>query len=576
MSKRKINELTVREWYADYREMIYTYLVYLTLSTEVEEIVSQVIIESAKMSTLKRTSRLHPHVLVLSTARASVKRKHRKDSEQGVLTSLNTETNTSAEALKWIASVLALPEKEREVFVLREVLGLDSRQTSQIVKYTSIKVEDRLMHACAALQDELNNEYTKQLLRKLDSDPDSLYESLLPPHIRNSLLFKTLTQAPNPDAITVMYRKWQQSRTRRKLLVTSSSAVALIAVAGFAAWAYKPWVYLLRPVNPSAKTTVLRRQYVKGVGFVPRLPTVLPKGYHLLETTLQAGNRPDLSNEKSYTAFYWTGTKRPPSTLEIIESQNSNQIQFSSDSNPNSHSDRMTINSVKVQLNLNQQTNFATAQFHVHGTYYTLINQESQSPNHTATKQQLALKNSQRKQEIIDVVRSMIVHPKVLTQPVGYTFDNLHSLQELRTRLNFTPVLPQQMPHLNATGTTQFNGVIATHKNQKYGSFNVTYRSSNQMYTVNISESKGNVTNALGNPMAQAPHPSPNEKAAIIAGQKVYVQNQMLFWKSKQTGVSFQITLQRTQSSLQQSKVDLKPIAKQLIRKEQSLPGGAK
>ncbi len=159
---------TIEDWFMKYEQDITSYLIYYTGSTDVEDLVQETFLSALqKFSQFNHSS--HAKTWLISIARNLVIDRYRRTLIwERIRNSFVPETSLSNEIEKSIImnidnqqlyqAIRKLSPNYKEVVILRGILELSSRETSEILKCTTNKTNVLYHRALRKLKDLLEKE----------------------------------------------------------------------------------------------------------------------------------------------------------------------------------------------------------------------------------------------------------------------------------------------------------------------------------------------------------------------------------------------------------------------------------
>ncbi|MBS4199976.1 RNA polymerase sigma factor [Bacillus sp. FJAT-49732] len=162
------NHVKVEEWFLEYGDDVYNFLVYYTRSHDVEDIVHEVFLKAIK-SADKFEGRANPKTWLLSIARRLVIDQYRKEKRQKLLPvdllRNNAISNQSTEDLvigdetlnEIYSCVNSMKESYRNVLICRLILEYSVQETSEILGWSKSKVSITCHRALSSLKQMMVN-----------------------------------------------------------------------------------------------------------------------------------------------------------------------------------------------------------------------------------------------------------------------------------------------------------------------------------------------------------------------------------------------------------------------------------
>ena len=589
--KKKFDAGNVAAWYQEYRPYLETYVFYSLGTLDTGGIAVRALAETGRLiATLRRREAPDPLTLALALCHKTCKNKNKKAQQSRTYkensSALTAEfcarrgLSTNGESAQWMLQVLSLPSAERMVFVLREVLGLSSRRAGQILKLPGPKVESRLLVAAEALRDCLHTDTAGNLVRQLVDDEFSETDSVLQPTLRLELQFQSPEKEQWKEWLTESVAGWQQRRRRRRLTLILTPLATGVLLAGGACLYYKPWMYLMGPVQPRAATSALQAAYVKQVGFVPRLPSTTPPGWKVSLTMWQGpvpGTAP-VAGVGQINDFEEVFTNGKAQYIYILESDIHRNNPSTINQLPNQSLTTIKMNGVSVGISQSPQPDSATAQFTV-GTVLVQIVVDSttdSSPQAPAVK---GRSNSTLQAKLTALIRSMLIRPLTVTRTPDYQFGYMNTLADAKRHLSFTVIVPSSsaLPKSWNGLSPNISAVIEQHGHQGLQECALSYSQTtgaqnNPGPALSISEIHGAISMPQSKLERSDVDPGTASSTINLEGHQVIVNDDSsLFWNDATSSVGFLVSAQGAETSLLTSQEpDLQRVMANLIVQETS------
>ncbi|MDG5785997.1 RNA polymerase sigma factor [Evansella sp. AB-P1] len=167
-------EKVITDWFQQYSDSVYHYLLYRVGPTEAEDLVQEVFIRALKgVHSFEGGS--HPKTWLISIARHVVideyrKKEHktrkkmapfRTTDEPKTLDTPDTLFLEKEETIELYQAIQSLKPKYRDVIILRGIQDLTVRETASVLKWSESKVRITFFRAKSALKKCLNRRFEK-------------------------------------------------------------------------------------------------------------------------------------------------------------------------------------------------------------------------------------------------------------------------------------------------------------------------------------------------------------------------------------------------------------------------------
>lgn len=560
-NKQKFNPEAITSWYSELKDLLHTYLVYKLGTEDTEQLIVLSLVETARVMASKNHQ--HPPLVVaLSSVRHRARTAARKNRDPQMMLQqiksaghdISPTGNTqsprpldeatgayrSPEAIAWIDHVFHLPNLERDVFVLREILGLSSRHVSLILKLPSVKIEARLHSTVAKLDQSMHSKETADLLQRLMEDDLATSEPLLSPTLRTQLQFHRPQEANSAQWLLEQITDWQRRKRRKRKSFVIAIPSTVLVLAGAALWVYQPWMYWMLPVQPVATPADVQSAYVQTLGFIPRVPGVVPAAFKYHYSTWQQNNINGSANASKAPYLYGyilrtTKGRTSGSMIQILEEKDTaNDFNFLGQNNTDLSDTK--VNGVTVSMS--KSPTGLTAEFKAKGIHDVVM------------AHWVAGKPSLTKSQMIQLVRSMLIHPSVISTTPDYQVSNFNTLSSIEHNMTFHAIIPSTLPKRLQSSTLSVYGSVFKHGKQTFDQFQLNYvlqaANSNVSTQLTIAEEYGGITYPEGQAVSAQRdlHQAVTGATTIdMSGQQVFsgMQGNLLSWYDKKDGILFRV-----------------------------------
>lgn len=451
--------------------------------------------------------------MAVLTAAAQIASRYRRRVESTVAANRKDWADLEDGEHRILQSVVSLPYRERILFVLCGILNLSLHQACQVIKIPPVTAEGTMKQLGKRLERELPNTYFYQNNEdwnglRLSAETGGLL-------LRMTNREGTWTTGVLQMAGNGLRRKFY---LRRALLL--GTIVALCTVVAVTALTRMGKGGLFRQTVIVTATQSVKAYYLAHIGFMPRLPSELPRNMHMLNTATTS----DAAATGDFTASYQDDQTK--ASVEIEETAAANSLNLPTDALPGQ--EQISVDGISVLLDYSPSV--YDARFQVAGLRCDV---SALWPPFTA---------GLSKATILSVVESIITTPSRIASVPDYEEVLLHGLAQTRKGLDFTPVLPDSVGS-GSLGTPSYAaGDIQSHHKQRFETFTAKYSILHQ--PIDVKEYWGEITVSGGSVQTAAKDYAPVEKLLVIDGHKVDLrpQGMGLFWYDSQRKIAFEVT----------------------------------